>query len=187
MLKKNSIAFGSAPRREADSQPISQASSPSDSLSGKQAGRQKHTVSVFCQWQTWLHAVGRTHSVRISHSRMVMKPTAKAQVGGSHPLPMPAVSANMPARNRTGGLPISGRLHYHLTGACSDSNCSPHRLKPSDQKLLTPPPPQQSVIQFQGIEASESKNPLGGGLIGQNNDFIRGWTSNIMPWGMRRE
>ena len=36
-------------------------------------------------------------------------------------------------------------------------------------------------------EASESKNPLGDALIGQNNDFTRGWTSNIMPWGMLRE
>ena len=25
------------------------------------------------------------------------------------------------------------------------------------------------------------------GLIGQNNDSTRGWTSNIMPWGMLRE
>ena len=65
----------------------------------------------------------------------------------------------------------------------------PHCLEP-DQKLLTPhstPPPQKSDIQFQGIDASESKNPLGDGLIGQNNDFTRGWTSNIMPWGMLRE
>ena len=66
------------------------------------------------------------------------------------------------------------------------------RLNPSEHKLLTPPPlppppPPKSDIQFQGIEASESKNPLGDRLIGQNNDFTRGWTSNIMPWGMLRK
>ena len=50
-----------------------------------------------------------------------------------------------------------------------------------------PPPPQKSDIQLQGIEASESKKPLGDRFIGQNNDFTRGWTSNIMPWGMLRK
>ena len=39
---KNSIAFGSAPRREGDSQ-------PSVSQIGQQSVRQKHTLWVFCQ------------------------------------------------------------------------------------------------------------------------------------------
>ena len=43
--------------------------------------------------------------------------------------------------------------------------------------LLTLPPLPKNHIQFPGIEASESKNPLGDRLIGQNNDFTRGWTS----------
>ena len=56
-------------------------------------------------------------------------------------------------------------------------------------KTFDPPPPQKSDIQFQGIEASDppKKNDLGDCLIGQNNEFTRGWTSNIMPWGMLRE
>ena len=41
--KKQSIAFGSAPRRQSANQSVSHASSQS----GKQAGRQKHTVWVF--------------------------------------------------------------------------------------------------------------------------------------------
>ena len=53
--------------------------------------------------------------------------------------------------------------------------------------ISPPPPPKKSDIQFQGIEASESKSPLGDPLIGQNNDFTRGWTSSIMPLGMLRE
>ena len=48
----NSIAFGSAPRREVDSQPISPRAS-------KQAVRQIHTVWVFCQWQMRPQAAGR--------------------------------------------------------------------------------------------------------------------------------
>ena len=56
---------------------------------------------------------------------------------------------------------------------------------PSNHKLLThppaPPPPPSS---FRGIEVSKSKSPLGVCFVGQNNDFTRDWTSNIMPWGM---
>ena len=59
-------------------------------------------------------------------------------------------------------------------------------LNPSNHKLLTPPlpPPQKMGSSFRGIEASKSKFPLGDCFVGQNNDFTRGWTSNIMPWGM---
>ena len=120
---------------------------------------------------------------------MVIEPTADAdvQVSGSNPArPNAGASAKLPSGNRIADLPISGRLHYHSTGACFDRTYSPLCLKPSDQKILTPPPP-KSVIQFQGIKASESKNPLGDCLIGQNNDFTRGGTSNTMPWGMLRE
>ena len=55
----NSIAFGSAPRREADRQPISQLARPAVSQV-----RQKHTVWVFCQWQTGVQAVERTNVLR---------------------------------------------------------------------------------------------------------------------------
>ena len=45
---------------------------------------------------------------------------------------------------------------------------------------------QKMVSSFRGTEASKSKNPLGDYFVRQNNDFTRGWTSNIMPWGMLR-
>ena len=51
---------------------------------------------------------------------------------------------------------------------------------PSKHKLLTPPP-HKMLSSFRGIEVSKSKNPLGDCLIGQNNDFTMGWTSNIPP------
>ena len=64
----------------------------------------------------------------------------------------------------------------------------------SEHKLLTAPlshhhhPPKKIVISsFMGIEASESKNPLGDHFIGKKNGFTRDWASNIMPWGMLRE
>ena len=66
------------------------------------------------------------------------------------------------AGNQTADLQACSRLHYHWTAAYADSTGSPHCLKPSEHKLLTPPPtPQKSVIQFQGIEAAESKKYIG--------------------------
>ena len=43
-IMRKFYCLGSAPRREVDSQPISPLARP--------AVRQKHTVWVFCQWQT---------------------------------------------------------------------------------------------------------------------------------------
>ena len=96
---------------------------------------------------------------------MVMHSTADSHVGGSIP-----------------GWPTS----HPAAQAASFMTPDPHS-NPSGHKLLTPPPPNKSDIQFQGIKASKSKNPLGDRFIGQNNDFTRGWTSNIMPWGMLHE
>ena len=56
---------------------------------------------------------------------------------------------------------------------------TPDQLKPTPPA----PPSPKCDVQFQGIEASESKNPLGD--RGQNNDFTRGWTSNIMGYATR--
>ena len=55
--------------------------------------------------------------------------------------------------------------------------------------LLTPAPcPHTPKMWYlvTGVEASKSKNPLGDRFVRQKNDFTRGWTSNIMPWGMLR-
>ena len=90
---------------------------------------------------------------------MAMQPTTDLQAGGS-----------IPSWPTAGG---AGR--------------SVPRSNPSEHKLFLTPPPKKSVIQFQGIKASESKNPLGDHFIGQNIDFTRGWTSNIMLWGMLRK
>ena len=98
--------------------------------------------------------------------RVVMQSVANNQVGDSIP-----------------GLPTAGPISRLVDFVVPD----PHS-NPSEHKLLTPhPPPQKCDIQFQGIEASKSKNPLGDCFVGQNNDFTRGCTSDIMPWGILHE
>ena len=74
----NSIAFGSAPRREADSQPISQLARPAVSQT------ETHSQGC-CQWQTRLQAVGRKVILQASSGRMVMQPTAGFLVGSLNP------------------------------------------------------------------------------------------------------
>ena len=78
VLSKSSIAFGSAPRREADSQPISQLARPAVSQT-------ERTVRVFCPWQTRLQAVGRKPGLRAIGGQMVMQATSDFLVGGSNP------------------------------------------------------------------------------------------------------
>ena len=75
----DSIAFGSAPRREADSQPISQLVRQAVSQTVSQASRQadRNTQFGFFQWQTWLQAVGSTDTVSPSNGQtVIMHPTA---------------------------------------------------------------------------------------------------------------
>ena len=63
---KKSIAFGSAPQREVDSQPISQLVRQAVSQAVSRASRQadRNTQFGFFQWQTRLQAVGERSSCR---------------------------------------------------------------------------------------------------------------------------
>ena len=62
--------------------------------------RHKHTVWVFCHWQTRLQAVVRGVVLMVSCGRMVMQPTADFLFGGSNPCQgkMPAASLMTVAR-----------------------------------------------------------------------------------------
>ena len=60
-------------------------------------------------------------------------------------------------------------------------NCAKETVLSRKQYCPLPLPKMMSRI-----EASKSKNPFGDGLVGQNNDFATGWTSNIMRWDMLR-
>ena len=66
-------------------------------------------------------------------------------------------AADMEVGDSNSGRPTAGGAGRPVNSAQFDT-----RSNPSEHKLLTPPqpsPPQKSDIQFQGIEASESKNP----------------------------
>ena len=161
----NSIAFGSAPRREADSQPISplvrQAVSQAVSWASRQADR--YTKFGFFRLRTRLQATGSPPCSRTVSIRAVMQSFANQQVSGS----------------------ISDRL---LRSVLPEP-----RSNPSEHKLLTPPPrppppappPPKKLYLASGDRIKKS---IGGGrFIGGNNDFTKSWTSNIMPRGMLRE
>ena len=104
------------------------------------------------------------------------------------PCPNTPPHAATPTRDKLGVCHLSCRI-----GRAQEDSTTKDCGDVFERKILTPPPPphpptppappQKSDIQFQGIEASESKNPLGDGLIGQNNDFTRGWTSKAPSSG----
>ena len=86
-LKAPSIAFGGAPQREADSQPISQLVRQAVSQTVSRASRlaDRNTQFGFFRWQTRLQAVGRAVTVITTSGRMVMHPTTDLWVGGLNP------------------------------------------------------------------------------------------------------
>ena len=139
---ENSIAFGGAPRREADSQPISQLARPAVSEieahslgflsvanSAPSNGEDSHHQNK--QWPNSNAAdlLGRWFEPHLANH-------------GSG-----AFNHRRPAGIRSADPKFCSRLCYHLTAVCPDSNMSPLCLKPSHRKLLTPPP-QKSDIQF---------------------------------------
>ena len=96
---------------------------------------------------------------------MVMQPTADFLVGGSNP-----GRANMAAA---------------LAMTVDRQGFEPPTQKSAARCVTIEPG--FVVAQHASPLLGALKNPLGDCLIGQNNDFTRGWTSNIMPWGMLRE
>ena len=145
----NSIAFGSAPRREA----VRQLDRPAVS--------QKHTLWVFCQWQTRVQAVGRTTGLRIGSGRMAMQAAEDGLVGGSNPGAANTAAAPPlpPTRIRTADPKICGWVHtirYH--------RCVSYCLEPSQRKLFTPPdpPPSKKCYPVLGDRGLKIKKSIGG-------------------------
>ena len=107
----NSIAFGSAPRREADSQPISPLARPAVSQT------ETHSLG-FLSVADAAPSSGETFRLGASSGRMVMQPTADFLVAGSNP---GGVNVAPPTRavGRPGFKPPTEtvrRLPYHSTG-----------------------------------------------------------------------
>ena len=132
-----SIAFGSAPRREVDSQPISPLA--------RSAVSQTETHSLgFLSVADAAPSSGEIFRLTPSSGRMVVQLTADLLVGGSNPgrvnmapLPPPTVDPpgfEPPTENfASAALPFNRRW--------CDSTKLPHCLEPAERKLLTPPPP----------------------------------------------
>ena len=86
---RNLIAFGKAPRREADSQPISQSDrqvvSKVVGRASRQTRRQKHTVWLFFSHRLHIQTVGNPSCTNaIGHPLVEHSPFA-SKVGGSNP------------------------------------------------------------------------------------------------------
>ena len=138
-LRGDSIAFGSAPRREAGSQPISQlvrpagqanqsvsqASSQSDSQSGKRAGRQTKTHSLGFFLVADLASSSGENRHRRNKQRSSGKAAGRRRIGRWFELlgelfDLAVSDGSKPAGNRTADLRVRGRLHYHSAAACSE-------------------------------------------------------------------
>ena len=96
------------------------------------------------------------------------------------------------ARERTGISSIPGLTRWPRDGLSrsrfwfADQGSNP----PQAQTFDHPPSPPKKVVPKWGgggVEGSKSKNSLGDHFVWQNNDFTKGYTSNIVPWGMVHE
>ena len=143
----NSIAFSRAPRREADSQPISQLARLAVSQtethglgflsvadSAPSSGEERCPQGK--QWPDGNAANRRLFGRRFE--------TRSGEHDGA------AADDSRPTRTRTANLKFYSRLRYHSTGVCGDSNMHPHYLEPSVHKLLTPPALKKVISSFRG-------------------------------------
>ena len=144
--EQNSFAFGSAPRREVDSQPISPLARQAVSQT------EAHSLS-FLSVANAAPNSGEISCLEPSSGRMVMQLTEAFLVGGSNPGRVNTAPPPPPTVGRPGFEPpikklAPAALPFDRRMFVSDK--LPHCLEP-DQKLLTPthpPPPQKSDIQF---------------------------------------
>ena len=131
---KHSIAFGSAPRREVDSQPIRPLARPAVS--------QPETHSLgFLSVADAGPSSRVTLRLRLSSGRMVMQLASDFMVGSSNPSKV--TTAPPPTVLRAGFEPPTknfGLAVLPLDQRLCDSNQLPHCLEPFERKLLTPPP-----------------------------------------------
>ena len=129
--KANSIAFGCAPRREADSQPISPLARPAVSQT------ETHSLG-FLSVADAAPSSGETIRLRASSGRIVMQPTADFLVGSSKPgganVAPPTLVGRMWRRRRRRRLAVQDsnrrpktvrQLCYHSTGSGVKAICPP--------------------------------------------------------------
>ena len=151
----NSIAFGSAPRREVDSQPISPLARPAVSQT------ETHSLD-FLSVADAAPSSGETTWTTSSSGRMVVLLTGVFCVGSLNPgrvntAPLPPPTVRRPGfEPPTENFALAALL---FDRRWCDNDMPPHCLEPSERKLLTTPPttspppppphpPQKSDIQF---------------------------------------
>ena len=167
----NSIAFGSAPRREVDSQPIS----PLARLAVSQT--ETHSLG-FLSVADAAPSSGETSHSGPSSGRMVMQPAAVFLVGGSNPGRMNTAALPPPTGGRPGfELPTKNLASAVLPfdQLLCGSDMLPHCLEPSERKLLTPPPPpnppplplKKVISSFRGYRPRNQKIHWGMVLLGK--------------------
>ena len=133
---ENSIAFGSAPRREVDNQPISPLAKPA-------VGETETHSLRFLSVADAAPSSGETFHLTSRSGRMVMQLTRIFLVGGSNPGRVNTAAPPPPTVRRprfkpptenfvSAALPFDRRL--------CDSDKLPHCLEPSERKFLTRPP-----------------------------------------------
>ena len=133
----NSIAFGSAPRREADSQPISPLA--------RRAVSQTETHGLsFLSVADAAPSSGEIVHFKASSGRMVMQLNADLLFGGSNPnwanmATLPPLTVGRPGFEPPTENFVSAALPFDRRWC--DSDMPPHCLEPSERKLLTPPHP----------------------------------------------
>ena len=91
----------------------------------------------------WASSSWENSYCRKCSARVVTQSTADVWVVGlNHSLPTAAPAlTRLASRESNSDLQFCGRLYYCRIAAYSGSPGSPHCLKPSEHKLLTPPPP----------------------------------------------
>ena len=134
---RNSIAFGSTPRREAASQRISRLARPAVSQT------ETHSLG-FLSVADAAPSSGEVVHFRASNGRTVTQLTPDRLVGSSNPDRANMAQLPPPRVGRPGFEPPTGNFAsaaLPFDRRWCDSNMPPHCLQPSERKLLTPPHP----------------------------------------------
>ena len=134
---ENSIALGSEPRTEVDSQPISPLARPAVSQT------ETHRLCFYVRGRRGPKHWGDL-SPQASSGRTVMRLTAVCMFGRSNPGPANMAPPPPPTVGRPGFEPpteIFASAALPFNRRWCDSDMPPRWLEPSERKLLTPPPP----------------------------------------------
>ena len=134
---------------------------------GCQSVGQKHTLWVFCQWQTWVQAVGRTTDRRIGGGLLVMHAAVDLSVGGSNPgaadtaVSPPPASTHQDSNRRPKNHQLVGCFTIQ-PGVNVTQMCDPLLGAFSVKTFDPPPPPSKKCHPVLGDRGLRIKKSIGG-------------------------